>query len=189
MDPPRKGSNRTRLLIAVAFCIFWGVYLWFFGPRPHAARLEDSGGGRVESYDWALFELDDKPASFARFRGQPVFLNIWATWCGPCVQEMPSIARLADDPRLKGKDVAFVCVSIDDESVKVRRFLEGRHWRMSFFRAEKIPPVFFTESIPATYIIAPDGRIAASEIGSARWDTPEVVELLEKLAAETPKAP
>ena len=189
MDSPRKGSNRTWMLIAVAFCLFWGVYLWLFGPRPRAARLEDSGGGRVESYGWALLDLDDKPAPFARFRGKPVFLNIWATWCGPCVQEMPSIARLADDPRLKEKGVAFVCVSIDQSSVSVRRFLEGRHWRMNFFRAEDIPPVFSTDGIPATYIIAPDGRIAASQVGSARWDTPEVVELLEKLAAMAKPAP
>ncbi len=41
MDPPRKGSNRTWLLIAVAFCLFWGVYLWFFGPRP---RRREAGG-------------------------------------------------------------------------------------------------------------------------------------------------
>ena len=83
-----------------------------------------------------------------------MFLNVWATWCGPCVQEMPSIARLADDPRLKGKDIAFVCVSIDQSSAAVRTFLEGRPWRMSFFRAEDIPPVFSTDGIPATYIIA-----------------------------------
>jgi thiol-disulfide isomerase/thioredoxin len=189
MDPPRKGSNRNWALIAVAFCLFWGFYLWLFGPRPRAARLEDSGGGRVESYDWALSDLDDKPASFARFRGKPVFLNIWATWCGPCVQEMPSIARLADDPRLKGKGIAFVCVSIDDESIKVRRFLEGRPWHMSFFRAETVPPAFSTDGIPATFIIAPDGRIVSSEVGSSSWDTPEVVALLEKLAAEAPPAP
>ena len=60
---------------------------------------------------------------------------------------------------------------------------------MTFFRAEKLPPVFSTDGIPATFIIAPDGRIAASEVGVGRWDTPEVVALLEKLAAEAPTTP
>jgi hypothetical protein len=54
---------------------------------------------------------------------------------------------------------------------------------MTFLRAEQLPPVFSTEGIPATFLIAPDGRIAAAEVGSAQWDTPEVVRFLEKLAA------
>jgi thiol-disulfide isomerase/thioredoxin len=189
VDPPRENSTRTWLLIAVAFCGFWAVYLAFFGPRPRAPSLKSSGMSEPASYDWTLLDLQDQPVSFARFKGKPVFLNIWATWCGPCVKEMPSIASLADDPRLQGKEIAFVCVSIDESTEPVRGFLEGRSWHMSFFRAEKVPPVFLTDGIPATFIIAPDGRIAASEVGSARWDTPEVVALLEKLSAESPRKP
>ncbi len=102
---------------------------------------------------------------------------------------MPSIARLADEPRLKGKGIAFVCVSVDDSTESVRQFVQGQPWHMSFFRADRVPPVFTTEGIPATFIIAPDGRIAASEIGAADWDTPEVIALLEKLAAEAPRSP
>jgi thiol-disulfide isomerase/thioredoxin len=189
MDPPRNGSPWPWVLVAVAFCVFWALYLMLFGPGPRAPKLEASGKGEPASYDWTLLDLEDKPVSFARFQGQPVFLNIWATWCGPCVREMPSIARLADDPRLKGKGIAFVCVSTDEASAVVRRFLEGRSWHMSFFRAEAVPAAFYSDGIPATFIIAPDGRIAASEVGAAQWDTPEIVALLEKLAAATPKAP
>ena len=60
---------------------------------------------------------------------------------------------------------------------------------MNFFRSEKLPAVFLTDAIPATFIIAPDGRIAAREVGSARWDTPEVVALLERLASEPARTP
>ncbi len=99
---------------------------------------------------------------------------------------MPSIARLAEDPQLRGKGIEFVCVSTDDSSVAVRRFLEGRSWSMTFLRAENIPPVFSTDGIPATFIIAPDGRIAAAQVGSDQWDTPRVVEFLEKIAKIAP---
>ena len=68
---------------------------------------------------------------FSRFKGKTVFLNIWATWCGPCVGEMPSIARLAENPRLKGKNIEFVCVSTDDSTDKVVRFLRGKNWPMT----------------------------------------------------------
>ncbi len=186
MDTSHDRSGLTWLAIGVIFVALWVLYLAFFGPRARPPKLEDSGTSRPASYDWTILDLEDRPASFARFKGKPVFLNIWATWCGPCVQEMPSIARLAEEPRLKGKGIEFVCVSIDDSAETVRQFLAGRPWHMTFFRAEKLPSVFLTEGIPATFIIAPDGRVAASEVGSARWDTPEVVGLLERLAAEKP---
>jgi hypothetical protein len=57
---------------------------------------------------------------------------------------------------------------------------------MTFFLSRTMPPVFMTDGIPATFIIAPDGRIAASQVGASEWDSPEVVALLEKLASETP---
>ena len=102
---------------------------------------------------------------------------------------MPSIARLAEEPRLKDKGIAFVCVSIDEIDRDGAPVPGGPSWKMSFFRAETLPPVFLTEGIPATFIIAPDGRIVAKQVGSARWDTPETVALLEKLAADAPASP
>ena len=188
MDQQPNSSTRNWLVIAFIFLVFWSLYLAFFGPRPRKPSL-DGALSDPASYQWTLRDLKDQPASFARFKGKPVFLNIWATWCGPCVREMPSIARLADEPRLEGKGIEFVCVSIDDSTDQVRRFVEGRPWHMTFFRADKVPPVFLTEGIPATFIIAPDGRIASSEVGAAQWDTPEVIALLEKLAAKTPASP
>lgn len=189
MATSKKQSERKWLAIAILFSLVWVLYLTFLGPKPSKPSLEDSGTGEPASYAWSFFDLEDQPSTFEPFKGKVVFLNIWATWCGPCVEEMPSIARLAEEPRLKGRGIAFVCASIDQTSEDVRRFLAGRSWSMTFFRAETIPPVFLTDGIPATFIIAPDGRIAAKQIGSARWDSPEVIAFLEKLAAEGPGGP
>jgi len=181
MVDARPKSNWTWLYLAAGFAVFWVLYLAFFGPR-HRAVLENSGMSQPAAYDWSLVDLDDRPVSFSRFKGKPVFLNIWATWCGPCVGEMPSIAQLALEPRLRGKNIEFVCVSIDESSGVVRRFLQGRNWNMTFLRAAELPPVFSTEGIPATFVIAADGRIVASEIGAAQWHEPRVVSFLEKVA-------
>src|SRR6185312_533972 len=97
-----------------------------------------------------------------------------------CVKEMPSIARLAANPRLK--DVVFVCVSVDDLSSTVQNFLRDKGWPMTFLRAQTLPDGFRTEGIPATFIIAPDGRVVRSEVGGMDWDTRENIEMLEKLA-------
>jgi thiol-disulfide isomerase/thioredoxin len=175
-------QTRTWLWIGLGFLVFWVIALVFLGPR-RPGLLENSGMSQPAAYEWSLLDLNDQAVAFSRFKGKPVFLNIWATWCGPCRQEMPSIARLAADPRLQGKGIEFVCVSVDDSSDAVRRFLEGLSWSMTFLRAEQLPGVFRTDGIPATFLIAPDGRIAAAEVGSAQWDAPEVVHFLEKLAA------
>ena len=129
-----------------------------------------------------MLDLNDQPVAFSQFKGKTIFLNIWATWCGPCVTEMPSIARLAKEPRLQDKGIEFLCLSVDDSSDKVRSFLEGRSWNMTFFRAEKLPGTFSTDGIPATFVIAPNGRIVAMQVGMEQWDKSQVVDFLEKIA-------
>ena len=132
-----------------------------------------------------MLDLDDRPVSFSKFKGKTVFLNFWATWCGPCIREMPSIDSLARDPRLAGKSIEFLCISTDDNSATVRQFLKDKNLAMTFLRVKdgKFPSVFYSEGIPATFLITREGRIAASEIGSADWHEPRVVEFLEKLAS------
>jgi len=178
-----KTPTKTWWLIAAAFAVFWIAYLAFFSPRRHA-DLEHSRTNEPADYSWTITDLNDRPVSFSTFKGRPVFLNIWATWCGPCVAELPSIARLARHPKLADKAIAFVCVSTDDSSQVVSRFLQGKDWPMTFLRTEqgKIPPVFYSEGIPATFLIGSDGKIAAVQIGSVEWDEPRVVAFLEKLA-------
>ena len=132
MGEHRDDSGRKWLAIAVIFVAFWVLYLAFFGPKGRRPSLEGTALADPASFDWTLRDLKDQPATFAKFKGKPVFLNIWATWCGPCVREMPSIARLADEPRLKGKGIAFVCVSVDNSTEAVRQFVEGRSWHDDF---------------------------------------------------------
>jgi thiol-disulfide isomerase/thioredoxin len=159
----------------------WCVYLVWFGPKQprRSPTLEGTALSQPADYDWALKELDGRPATLAPYRGKTVFLNIWATWCPPCVAELPSIARLAGTPGLE--QVAFVCVSVDRDAETVRRFLQGKGWPLTVLHATDAPPVFATEGIPATFLIAPDGRVAASVIGGAEWDDPSVVAFLQGL--------
>jgi len=183
-EKSEKTPARTWWLIAAIFVVFWVAYVAFFSPR-HRADLENSGTDQPADYSWTIMDLNDRPVSFSTFKGRAVFLNIWATWCGPCVSELPSIARLARHPQLAGKPIAFVCVSTDDSSQTVSRFLQGKDWPMTFLRTEKIPQVFYSEGIPATFLIDADGKIAAVQIGSVDWDEPKVVAFLEKLASES----
>src|SRR5262249_36945224 len=103
--------------------------------------------------------------------------------CGPCRAEMPSIASLAENPRLKEKEIQFVCVSTDDSAETVRRYISDKHWPMTVLHARSLPPVFRTAGIPATFIISPTGKVVAAEIGASDWNRPDVVSFLEKAAS------
>jgi thiol-disulfide isomerase/thioredoxin len=171
-------------VIVGAAALAWAVYLYFFGPvigsgEMSAPALTTATLGTTD-YRWTLKDLDGKSVDFSQYKGRVVFLNLWATWCGPCVSEIPSIANLASDPKLQ--DVAFVCVSVEDEAEPVRQFVERHKLGMSVFLAGESPPAAFqTKAIPATFVIAPDGRIVSREIGAAQWDDPSVIEFLARL--------
>lgn len=182
--PP--GSSRTWIYVVLGCVLAWTFILYAFGPRrgPGALggpELAGNPSALPADYNWTLEGLDAQPVDFARYKGRVVFLNIWATWCPPCVAEMPSIANLAANPKLQAKNVAFVCASTDDDLDTVRRFVAGKDWPMTILRATSLPPAFATDGIPATFIIAPDGRVVTSHVGSARWDEPDVVDFLERL--------
>ena len=182
MTDTTTSPQRTWLYIGLVFIGFWIVYLWFFAPR-NRRPLEGSAIDQPAEYNWTLKDLNEQQVPFSRFQGKAVFLNVWATWCGPCVREMPSIARLAARDTFKDKNIAFVCVSVDDATDTVRQFVRDKNWPMTVLHARTRPPVYQTEGIPATFIISPAGRIVAAEVGSTDWDGPDVVAFLEKTAA------
>lgn len=167
--------------------VLWVVLLYFVGPKlRRSGSFGDQNVRYPASYEWTLYDLENQPVQFNKFKGKTIFLNIWATWCPPCIAEMPSIARLAENPRLKDKGIEFICVATDESASDVSRYLRGKNWGMTVLRAESMPEAYLSEGIPATYAISPEGLVVGAVVGSSDWDTPEVVEFLEKLAA--PKA-
>jgi len=185
-----NGPNGLRwVAIGLGLVVLWVAYLALFGPRTGSVdglsvpNLVGTGLPAPADYSWPLRDLDDKPVDFAQFKSRPVVLNIWATGCPRCRAEMPALASLADDPRIKAKGVAVVCVSTDESADTLRQFVAGKSWGMTMLRATSIPSVFLTDGIPATFLIAPDGKVVASELGAARWDDPSVVSFLETMAA------
>lgn len=183
---PQPKRNHSLLYILSGLLILWLVLLQFVGPGgPTDFNVTDHKA--PADYDWTLENLEGQPVSFSEFEGKTVFLNIWATWCGPCVREMPSIARLAESPRLKGKNIEFICVSVDDSIDAPRQFVKGKDWPMTVLHASSLPPMFLTEGIPATFILSPEGDLVSTTLGGREWDAENVISELEKLVAIPPK--
>ena len=140
----------------------------------------------VESWDYALEGLDlaGAPFSFSRFSGKVLVLNFWATSCGPCVAEMPSLQRL--QTATSDLDVALACVTREKPDL-VGRFLQERGFTLPFFVLEGEPPTCFrSRAMPATFVLDKAGRIVMRHYGAARWDDPGVVAFVRGLAATPP---
>lgn len=135
-------------------------------------------------YGWSVRTLDDQPVEMARFKGKVVFLNFWATWCGPCVAEMAGIQRLWEITKDDG--VAFVVVS-NERPAEIAGFLRKRDLTLPVYRIDGEPPAAFrTAGIPATFVLGADGRILLKHVGAARWDHPDAVTFLRGLNLSSP---
>lgn len=150
-------------------------------PPPLPAAGEGAGAaahGRTSHTGW-IEDLDGRRLELSALAGRVAVVHVWATWCGPCVRELPQIQALADS--LSGDGVAVVAVS-DEDPKKVRAFLEKRGLRLPAYVArEPLPKEFRTPAIPATFIVAPDGAIVAKHVGAAGWDHESVRRYLRGL--------
>jgi thiol-disulfide isomerase/thioredoxin len=128
-----------------------------------------------------LVDLDGKKAKLSDFRGKVVFLNLWATWCGPCVAEMPNIHSLYK--KMSTQDIAFLMVAVSDEKSRVKRFITNKKYTFPVYMVEgrALPAAFETDGIPTTFIINPKGEIAERFIGSSEYDNEQFRQYLLKL--------
>ena len=120
--------------------------------------------------------------SLADFRGRPILLNIWATWCGPCRKEMPTLERLQV---IMGRSNLLVLpLSIDRQGASVVKQFYGelglKALDIYVDASGKVSRDLNTVGIPTTLLIDRDGREIAREIGATEWDSPEVVALIRQ---------
>ena len=135
----------------------------------------------AQTLNWQLYDLKGNKISFETLNDKPVFLNIWATWCPPCIAELPSIQALYED---YGDEVNFILISNEDPE-KVQNFAkEHQYDGLPFYLSASMPNNFSTSSIPATFIVGSNGRVLVSKKGAARWNSDTSRDLLEKLINE-----
>jgi cytochrome c biogenesis protein CcmG, thiol:disulfide interchange protein DsbE len=160
---------RRSLLVIGFLAAFTGCYS---GNRP--PRIGSNAP------DFTVQDSDHK-VTLSQYRGQVVVLNFWATWCPPCVQEMPSLVQMAQ--RMRDKGVVVLGVSIDVDEAAYHRFLKDYHVEMVTVRdpEQKSPTLYGTHGWPETYIVDRTGIVRRKFIGPVDWNSPEVTEFLNKL--------
>lgn len=132
-------------------------------------------------YQMSASSLDGRVVPFIEFSGQVLVLNFWATWCAPCVAEMPSLSRLHE--ATSDLEVALACVTQEPTDV-VRSFLAKHSIEVPVYVLEGDPPPSFgSRAIPATFVLDRSGNIALRHIGAAAWDHESIVNFIRGLAA------
>ena len=136
------------------------------------------------NYDFAVKDLEGNKLDMKDLKGKVIFLNLWATWCGPCRVEMPSIQNLYN---AVDKDrVAFVMLSLDQEGQhgKIVQFINDKEFTFPVYQpASPLPNILRVNTIPTTFIISPDGKVKSKKVGMANYDTEEMRAFLKELTA------
>jgi len=153
------------------------------GATALAALLESKDVGR-RAPEFNVQDLEGNATSSSSLRGKVVLLNLWATWCGICQEEMPSLDRLYE--RLKNNsDFAMLSVCIDDEGdqSKISALMEkgGFHYPVMIDPSGTMGDAYGVRGVPTTYVIDRSGRIAWSVVGGFDWSNDQVVQALEKM--------
>lgn len=195
-------SPRVKTLSIVAgLAIALGLIVAFAGPwrsgAPTAQQIERAAnnleaqeGAPIAAGELAkpfkLTSLQGQTVSMAALRGKVVFLNIWATWCGPCREEMPSMEKLYE--RMRGNP-GFVMLAVSQDTggrEKVADYVKkhGYQFEVLLDPNNEVADAYDITGVPETFIIDRDGRIVAHHAGAFNWAKPDVRTALDELLAE-----
>jgi len=150
----------------------------FFSPnttlKKDPAFVQDLSGIKFKDVKGNTVDLGD-------LRGKVVFLNFWATWCPPCLAEMPTINKLYGKFG-NDKDIVFILVDADGNLTKSQKFMDRRKYNLPVYAiASQIPELLFKGSLPTTVVFDKQGRVSYNESGAANYGGTKFIEFIKRL--------
>lgn len=176
----------------ILFCLFLGLLiipqtrmtiqvfvqrLISFGP----SEVKRENRKTIEDYEWKLESLENGQVDFSASKGNVVIVNFWATWCPPCVAEMPSFQELYN---VYGGKVDFYFVS-SEKPQTLQKFLNKHSYSLPVYvQNQQAPAILLSNALPTTFLISKKGEIIINETGAADWNSEKVKRILDDLLAE-----
>ncbi|MET3114924.1 thiol-disulfide isomerase/thioredoxin [Pedobacter sp. CG_S7] len=146
-----------------------------------AGKESGAAVAKVPAQEVLFLDGEGKTIKLSEQRGKVVFINFWATWCPPCIAEMPSI----DNLYLKYKDnknVMFIMVDVDGKYAASSAFMKNKGFSLPVYTpAGGIPEEYFAGSMPTTVILDKSGNMAFHHLGGADYSNPEVTAFIDNL--------
>lgn len=142
-----------------------------------------SDAGENFDYNFQIKTLSGEVVDFNQFKGKVVFINLWATWCGPCRVEMPSIQELYNG--VDHDKIQFVMLSLDrnEDLPKIVKFVDKNKFTFPVYQPKGfLPELFNVPTIPTTFVIDKNGKVVAKKVGTTNFNTNKFKNYLEELA-------
>ncbi|MGH1386650.1 TlpA family protein disulfide reductase [Kordia sp.] len=187
MKLTRKHWSNIIFVVVIALIIFTPVgtfvkvklnqaKMLFFSPD----SIELAERVTVSDFQWNLVDSSGKTVNFKEMEGDVILVNFWATWCPPCVAEMPSLNKLYADYKDK---ITFVFLA-NDKIKNVEAYLEKNGYDFPvYYSKDNEPTELQSPSIPTTYLIDDQGSIVMKEVGSYNWNSTNVRNQIDELLA------
>jgi len=191
----KKGLKRELtewglILTLIGFLYFTGLHvpvignlqrvLLWTGLMSPDTNIEETSF-RSANYNVPLLTLEGESISLEKYRGKTIFLNFWATWCPPCIAEMPNIQSLYDELSDQ-ENIIFVMASLDEDHQKAKNYLDRKKYSMPvYFLNGRKPGTYNSTVVPTTYIISPEGEIVLERRGMANYHSDEFKQFLINL--------
>ena len=152
-------------------------------------------GSQLETYASdaeAVFSLPDlrgRERSLADYRGKVVLVNFWASWCPPCIYEMPELVRLKQ--RLAHRPFEILALNVGEKKYRVRKFVKLINFDLPVLldTSKDTFNAWGVETLPTTFLVDADGRIRYRVLGNPDWEDPNTIAIVEKLLSENAQTP
>lgn len=132
------------------------------------------------SYNFRLVDERGSLLEGEELKGKTVFINLWATWCPPCVAEMPDINKLHND--VATDNIVFLMISLDDDFDKAKAFVNKKKYDFKIYQFATSPPTeLYSKTIPTSMVISPSGHVVVRKEGMAKYNTQSFKDFLRSL--------
>ncbi len=132
----------------------------------------------LSNYNLVLKDLNGETANFNQSQGKPILINFWATWCAPCIAEMPDLDELHNTFK---DDVDFYFVSQESQKT-LNKFIASKKYDLPvYIQQTQLPQPLNNDAIPSTYLIHPNGEIIAKATGAAKWNDEEIHQMIKNM--------
>ena len=130
-------------------------------------------------YNFKVTSMSGEEIDFSTFKGKRIFVNLWATWCGPCRAEMPSIQKLYETA--DKEKITFVMLSLDghDKKKAVEKFINSKPYTFPVYMASDLPELLQVNSIPSTFVFDAKGKLIYQKTGMASYDSEKFRKFVE----------
>lgn len=145
------------------------------------STIQEDNRETLKDYNWNLADLNGNPVNFRQSIGEVAVINLWATWCPPCIAEMPSFQKLYSE---YGDKIDFYFISSEDAE-KIQLFLDKKNYVLPVYQPLSIAPdKLQSRALPTTYVISRNGKIVVDKKGAANWNDSGFKSLLDELLEE-----